>query len=96
MRTNDEQQFGELLGGVYKTLKISEKAIEHRVIQAWETLFGATFASHISTLTYSHHELTVKITSDVLRHELFLNRTKMRNRLNEELGEQLIKEIILK
>lgn len=96
MRTNEEQRFGELLKGVYKQMKITDSVTQHRVKTAWEKRFGATFANYVTRFTFQDNTIVIGISSDALRHELFLNRSKMVKQINEEIGYQMVDKIILK
>jgi len=95
MRSNEEQKFGELLKGVYKKMKITDSVEQHRVKEAWEKRFGLTFASYVTKFVYKNNIITIGISSDVLRHELFLDRSKIVKQINEEIGYQMIKKVIL-
>lgn len=96
MRKYEEQRFGELLKGVYKEMKISDSVTQHRVKKAWENHFGSTFANYVTKFIFKDKTIIVGISSDALRHELFLSRSKIVAHINDELGSKLVEKIILK
>jgi predicted nucleic acid-binding Zn ribbon protein len=57
---------------------------------------GAMIAKHTKDLYIKHQQLFVTLDSAALRNELSLAKTKIVKMLNDEVGSQVIVEVILK
>ncbi|HLT53287.1 MAG TPA: DUF721 domain-containing protein [Flavobacteriaceae bacterium] len=74
-----------------------EKGLDKvNVRDAWVKLMGAGIANYTSKIQLKEDTLYVDLTSSVLREELSYGKEKIITMLNEELGKELIKKIILK
>ncbi len=63
---------------------------------AWESLMGNGVNHYTSSVELKGDTLYVSLTSSVLREELSHGKTKIINMLNEEIGKDLIKKIVLR
>nr|WP_299341632.1 DUF721 domain-containing protein [Allomuricauda sp.] len=64
--------------------------------KAWEDLMGNGVNNYTTSVELKNETLYVSLSSSVLREELSLGKTKIITMLNEELGEELIKKLILR
>ncbi len=64
--------------------------------EAWENLMGNGVANYTTGVELRNGTLYVALSSSVLREELSHGKSKIINMLNEELGKDLIKKIILR
>ncbi len=96
MRNNEEISLGKALNDAFSSFNLANEVQEQRVQNALNNLFGKVLNNQLSRIQLKGKILTLYIISSPLRHELFLNRTKIKERLNEELGEVIIDQIILK
>ena len=85
------QVIGEALGGY----KIDGKLKEARVIAAWHEVLGP-LASREDKLYIRNKVLFATLPSSVVRNELYMMRTTLMQRLNEEAGEEVITEIVFR
>lgn len=69
---------------------------EYRLIQAWLKVLGSGVQSYTKELFIKNQVLYVVVTSAVLRQELMMNRRSLVQRLNGEVGAQVITNIILR
>ena len=69
---------------------------EYRLIQAWSKVLGSGVQSYTKELFIKNQVLYVVVTSAVLRQELMMNRRSLVQRLNGEVGAQVITNIILR
>jgi hypothetical protein len=63
---------------------------------AWESLMGNGVNKYTSRVDLKDGTLYVSLSSSVLREELSLGKSKIIAMLNEELGRELIKTLILR
>lgn len=74
-----------------------EKGIDKiEVRDAWMQLMGNGVASYTESVKLKNDILFVSLTSSVLREELSYGKQKIIEMLNEQLGKNLIKELILR
>ncbi|MEO1484900.1 MAG: DUF721 domain-containing protein [Bacteroidota bacterium] len=64
--------------------------------KAWEDIMGAGVNSYTSGVELRNEVLFVSLTSSVLREELSLGKSKIIAMLNEALGQELIKRLVLR
>ena len=79
-----------------KAYKLDGKLKELKLIHSWERLMGKMIAKYTKEIYIKEKKLYIKIDSAPLRHELMYSREKIRTILNEDAGEVLIEDVILK
>ncbi len=79
-----------------KAYKLDDKLAERRLIASWESVMGAMIAKHTIDLYIKHKQLFVSLDSAALRNELSLAKTKIVKMLNDEVGLEVINDVILK
>lgn len=97
MARNEEKKIGDLLKNMIKKDKhLEQKVLTQKLQDAWNKISGPMINKYTYSIFYNDHKLYVKLTSSVLRHELSMGKQKLIRNLNEELGEELVKDVILK
>jgi len=66
------------------------------VQEAWVSLMGNGVNNYTTSVQLQNDTLYVQLSSSVLREELSYGKEKIINMLNESLGKQLIKKLILR
>jgi len=95
-RSRTPRALGSVLRDVVRSLGIESKLGEGRVIVAWDEIVGPRISQEVTQARVRGTRLIVKIASPVWRNELHLNRNSWCRRLNEELGDELISEIVFR
>jgi hypothetical protein len=62
----------------------------------WEQLMGKTISTYTANLSVRKNVLYLTILSAPLKHELTFAREKIKTLLNEELGEEFIKDVVIR
>lgn len=96
MSKNNEHTLKEAIDQLLKAYKLDGKLAERRLIASWEQVMGAMIAKHTKDLYIKHKQLFVTLDSSALRNELSLAKTKIIKMLNDEVGSEVITEVILK
>lgn len=96
MSKHNEHTLKEAIGQLLKAYKLDDKLAERKLISSWENVMGAMIAKHTTDLYIKHQQLFVTLDSAALRNELSLAKTKIVKMLNDEVGSQVIVEVILK
>ncbi len=69
---------------------------EHRAISAWSELLGEGVAQYTKNIFFKRNILYVQLTSSVLRAELLMNKQNLIQRLNEQAGMDVVKDIVMR
>ncbi|HEY4335260.1 MAG TPA: DUF721 domain-containing protein [Puia sp.] len=75
-------------------LKGSIQAMQ--IEEVWEQIMGKTVARYTDKIQIHGHTLYVNTAIAPLRHELLYQKDKIVQRVNEALGENVIKEVVIK
>ena len=75
-------------------LKGSIQALQ--IEEVWEQIMGKTVARYTDKIQIHGHTLYVNTTIAPLRQELMYQKDKILQRVNEALGEKVIKEVVIK
>lgn len=96
MSKHNEHSLKEVIDQLLKAYKLDDKLAERRLIASWESVMGTMIAKHTTDLYIKHKQLFVSLDSAALRNELSLAKTKIVKMLNDEVGTEVINEVILK
>ncbi len=91
----DVKPLGDLVKEFMELHKGAEYLDEQRVLQSWPQVVGPFIASHTIDLSIKNGVLFVRVDSDALRHELNYSKSLLMKNLNEVVGKEVIKEIVL-
>jgi len=67
-----------------------------RIEDVWEEVMGKTIARYTDKIQLINHTLYISSAVAPLKHELLYQKEKIIERLNEALGEKLVKEVVIK
>lgn len=90
------QPLGEVIQSVIDRLGLRQHINEARIIETWASLAGPQVNGVTSSVWLKGRTLFVKIRSSAWRQELHLRRREWRQRLNDELGKELVEEIVFR
>ncbi|NLX80089.1 MAG: DUF721 domain-containing protein [Proteiniphilum sp.] len=76
--------------------KIKVSLAEHRAISAWKELLGEGVSQYTKNLYFRRNVLFVQLTSSVLRAELLMSKQNLIDRINEQAGMDVVKDIVLR
>jgi predicted nucleic acid-binding Zn ribbon protein len=93
---SNEQSLKNAIGSFMKSSRLSGKLAEQKIIDGWEVRMGKMIAKHTKEISIHDKKLYLHIDSAPLRQELFYSREKIVKMLNEEAGEEVIREIVLR
>jgi len=95
-RDNNEQDLGEVINRLLKAYGLEEGYYEAAIITHWENLMGRAVATRTREVKLKQGVLTVYLESASLRQELMYSREKIVQRINEEMGINLVIAVELK
>jgi len=91
----DVRPLGDLIKEFYELHKGPEYLEEQRIIQSWPQVVGPFIASHTIDLSIKNQVLFVRVDSDALRSELGYSKSLLIRNLNEVVGKEMVREIVL-
>jgi predicted nucleic acid-binding Zn ribbon protein len=96
MRKSNTQPIGQVLKEYIRAMNMDRKLKEVDVVQSWEILMGKTIAGYTRNIWLSKKVLYIEIHSPVVKNELLMMREKIRERLNEMAGEEMVEKIVFR
>lgn len=93
----NDRKISEVLGEFIQNNKRIQIQHELKLIQdAWKSEMGDMINGYTSRFYIKNGRLEITLTSAPLRAELNMSKTKLINLINEKIGTEIIKEIVLK
>jgi hypothetical protein len=96
MRKKNDQSISEAMQDMIQEYRLGPQLNESRVKSLWAELMGKTISTYTSNISVRKNVLYLTILSAPLRHELSYAKDKIRDLLNAELGEDFIKEVVIR
>ena len=96
MSGDNDHNLRELIEKLIKSYKWTDKLDAVDVNASWEKVVGGIFAKHTTNLHIRNRVLFVTLDSSVLRNELHMEKTRIKDMINKELGKNVIEEIVLR
>ena len=96
MRRQNEQPIGEAIKELFKQFHLDGRVHEVQIKELWLKVMGKTIAHYTSNIQLRNGRLSITLNSAPLKQDMQFNKDKIMERLNEELGEIVVREIILK
>ena len=90
-----EYSMGEAIKAFLKKSKLKTGIQALQIEQVWEDLMGKTIAKYTDKIQIVNHTLFIRTNVGPLRQELMYQKEKIIERVNEALGEPLIKEVVI-
>ena len=95
-RLSNEGSIGDVLKRFIEVNKLQGGMDRISVEDAWKSLMGNGVNSYTKEVVLKGTTLYVSLTSAVLREELSYGKQKIVKMINDELGKEVIKEVILR
>lgn len=96
MSSNTPQRLGDVLSKVIDEMGLRPKMDKARIVEAWAAVAGPQVNGVTETAWVKGGRLFVKIRSAAWRQELQMQRSRWKKRLNDELGADLVQEIVFR
>ena len=95
MKKSNDQVLSEVLKQMVNVFKLKPNLYKTKIENLWEEMMGKTIAGYTRELRLHNNVLYVTIESASLRSELHFGREKILKMMNEEIGEEFLKEVII-
>lgn len=96
MRRTKIVKVGDLVDDLFRDPVIRRKIAEGRLPDTWAEVAGPGVASCTDGVSCRNGIMTVRITSSVVRHEMFMRRSLLRDEINVKCGAAVVRELIIK
>ena len=96
MRKTNEQTLKEALKQMVDTYRLRSRLNQTKIEKAWTRMMGPSIDNYTRDIKIRNHKLYVSIDSAPLRQELAMGRDKIRKMMNEELGEEYLKDVVIR
>ncbi|WP_299624340.1 DUF721 domain-containing protein [uncultured Tenacibaculum sp.] len=94
-RQNNSISIKDLMGAFIKENKLEKGFQKIKIEEAWEKLMGPGVHSYTSEVKLQNGTLIVRLNSSVLREELSYGKEKIVRMINDEMGEETVKKLML-
>lgn len=95
-RFNEEQSIQDVLKNFISHNKLQGGIDKIEVKEVWFSLMGNGVANYTEEVELRKDTLYVKLTSSVLREELMFGREKIIKMINQEIGKEVVKTLVLR
>lgn len=96
MRENRTQKIDELVDAVLKQMGLYQKYKESEVSRVWGDVVGQMIASRTRDVKVYEGKLYVTFSSAVVKNEMMMVKEGLIKALNDKLGAEVVKEIIIR
>lgn len=95
-RKAENTSIGDVLKDFIQSNKLEKGLDKVGVKEAWHGVMGKAISNYTTNILLERDTLFVQLSSSVLREELSYGKEKIIKLLNEELGKELIKKLVLR
>lgn len=95
-RNNEHISISDALKEFVETNKLEKGLDKVNVADAWANLMGNGVNNYTTAVNLERETLYIQLNSSVLREELSYGKEKIIKMLNEELGKDIIKKLVLR
>lgn len=95
-RKTNNLNMGEALNEFIKANKLEKGINKVNAREAWANLMGNGVNNYTTAIELRNETLFVSLSSSVLREELSHGKSQIVAMLNEELGKELVKKLVLR
>ncbi len=96
MRRKKTMVLSEVLREYREAMNIDDRLKEVSLVRSWEAIAGKAIARRTNKVYMKDGKLYIYLNSSVVRNELMMSRESLKERLNQQAGEEIVKEIILR
>jgi len=90
------QNLKDSIKAFLKQNNLEDKLAEVSVKASWKKLMGTAIDGHTTSIVLRNKKLHLTFDSAVLKQELSYSKSKVIQQMNEELGDEVIEEIIIR
>ena len=93
---SEDTPLRELIDKMLRSYGLGPKLDEVKLIKCWESVVGPMISKHTKNIYFREGDLYVEIDSAPLRQELSFAKSKLVDKVNQEMGKKLVHKLIIK
>ena len=95
-RKGDNSTMGDALKGFIDANRLQKGLDKIAIEEVWHSVMGKAISKYTTAIKLDRDTLYIQLSSSVLREELSYGKTKIITMINEEMGKQIITNLILR
>ena len=95
MRNENEESLKTIIDRMLKSYRLDDGYQSVNIKKAWEDMTGTAVANQTEDIHFNRGVLHIRMKSPAMSQEFSYAREKIRKRLNENLGRELIREVVI-
>ncbi len=95
-KRDNQMSLKDAISGFMKTFRLEGKVQEVQIREKWEEVMGKTISHYTTNIWLRDGVLTIVLNSAPLKQDLMFQKESIQKRLNDELGQYAVKEIIIR
>ena len=96
MRKSNQQQIGTVIKKLLKNQQLEGRLQELDLLEKCKEILGEKLMKFVKEISIRDGILNIKVSSAVVRNELSYQKSKIIEKMNNQAGNKIVKEIILK
>lgn len=96
MQKSNDLSMKQALELMLKKFKLEKRAAEEDIMKAWIKLMGSFVAGNTTKIDFVKSKAIIYLKSSVMRNEFSMEKQKIIDMMNEELGANILVEIEFK
>lgn len=96
MKKSNEQGIGAAIKQLFKSYRLDEKVAEVQIKELWGKIMGVSIKNYTTNMHLHKGVLTIYIESAPLKQDLKFSKDTIIQRINEELKENVVREVVIR
>jgi len=96
VKEKNDQPIKAILKGWIDNSKIKSKLKQVEIKQLWRQMMGPSISNYTTDILIRKNKMYITISSAPLKQELSYGKEKIKKMINDEIGEEFVKEVIIR
>lgn len=96
MAKRNEEKLDKTLESFVEQKQIKKGYYQTSIRQVWLDMMGEMVASYTSSINISGEKLFIEFTSSSLKQEMMFKKDKLLQKINDRMGKEVIKKIVIR
>ncbi len=93
---SDESPLRELIDKMLRSYGLGSKLDEVKLLKCWEDVVGPMISKHTKNIYFKEGNLYVELDSAPLKQELNFAKSKLIEKLNQQMGKSIVQKLVIK
>ncbi len=96
MKKHNDQKLDDILKDMVSSYRLKPKLHQTKIRTIWAELMGPGIDKYTKHLSLRKNKLFITIDSAPLKQELHFGKDKIKDLVNEQLGEEYVEEVVIR